>query len=65
MAKKKTLVVPLKRCRFCATNVIEPCRRYRQAQPCLYFKRFEHDFYQRVGGGPVAMTSATRGRKAQ
>ena len=31
-------------------------------EKCPTYKQMEYNFYKRVGGGPVAMASMTRGR---
>jgi hypothetical protein len=70
MAKKKTRRLPelpahlLERCVHCGHDLPAPCspRAWRKAESCPFYKQFEADFYRRNAGGPVAMTSLTRGR---
>ena len=68
MAKKKTRQLPelpLLLCVHCSQMTPIPCspRAWKWAsEKCPTMKQAEYDFYKRVGGGPVAMTSMTRGR---
>jgi hypothetical protein len=56
--------LPLLLCVHCQQMTTTPCRQraWKVAETCPEMKKAEDDFYRRNAGGPVAMTSLTRGR---
>jgi hypothetical protein len=57
--------LPLLLCVHCSQMTPITCspRAWKWAsEKCPTYKQMEYDFYKRIGGGPVGMTSATRGK---